>query len=213
MDSKLLVTIHLVSVNLFLLVYLIKLILLFTSKARLDAFSKFIKVPEMIISTAFLGTGIWLYAVLGAIKWMQIMKLASVLLSIPLAVAGFKNHNKGLALISVLLLVCAYGISEASRNKPYIPQKVELSGDVTSPGAQGIQLYLMHCAMCHGPAGDKEYRGAAPLTISPMDTTAAVMIIRSGVKRGPRGTMPAFGELLSEEQISVVAAYVQGLKK
>src|SRR6187549_1850301 len=119
MDSKLLVTLHLIAVQLFVLLYLVKLVLLFTSKTKLDAFSKKIRVPEMMVSTLFLITGLWLFAVLGAIKTLQILKLAMVLVSIPLAVAGYKNHNKALAILSFALLVSAYGISEAARSKPY----------------------------------------------------------------------------------------------
>ena len=110
MDSKLLVTIHLVSVNLFLVLYLVKIILLFTSTPRLDRFSSVFKVPEMIISAVFLLSGIWLYSIMVAIKTMQIMKLSLVLLSIPLEVNGFKKHHKGLSLLSFLFVVCAYVI-------------------------------------------------------------------------------------------------------
>src|SRR5688572_25634774 len=206
MDSKLLTTIHVVAVNLFLLIYLVKTVLLFTGTKRLDSFSRIIKVPEMIVSAAFLLSGIWLYAILGAIKGMQVAKLGLVILSIPLAVTGFKKHKKSLALLAMLLIVCAYGISEAARSKPYLPSKVTLSGDVSAAGVEGMQLYLMHCAMCHGPEGDKEYRGAAPLSASRMDSTAAAMIISSGIKKGPRGTMPAFEGVLTENQIRSVAA-------
>ena len=85
MDSNLLARIHGISVMLFLLTYVIKTILLFTSKGMLEKYSKVTKVPEMIISTLFLVTGIWLFVILGGIKTMQIIKLVLVFLSIPLA--------------------------------------------------------------------------------------------------------------------------------
>jgi len=213
MDSKLLATIHLVSVMSFVLVYLVKLVLLFTNTARLDAFSKKIRVPEMIISTVFLGTGIWLFALVGAIKTMQILKLALVLISIPVAVAGYKNHNKGMALLSFLLLVSAYGISEAARSKPYMPSHVEISGDIAVVNTEGLRGYLENCAMCHGQDGDKAYRGAAWLSTSVMDAGAAATVISTGVKKGSRGTMPGFAKTLNENQIRAIAAYIQGLKK
>ena len=213
MDSKLLVTIHLVAVNLFVVIYLVKLILLFTNTARLDRFSKVMRVPEMIVSTLFLVTGLWIFVILGAIKTMQILKLSLVLLSIPLAVAGYKNHNKGMALVSFLLLVCAYGISEASRSKPYMPSHVEISGDINAINVEGLRGYLENCAMCHGQDGDKGYRGAPMLSVSAMDAGAAAAIITAGVKKGTRGTMPAFGNTLNESQINSIAAYIQGLKK
>ena len=213
MDSKLLVTIHLIAVNLFLLLYLVKTVLLFTSPKKLDGFARVMKVPEMLISVTFLGTGVWLFAILGAIKTLQIIKLAFVMLAIPLAVVGFKKHKKGLALLAFLLVVGAYGMSEAARNKPYIPARVEISSNLPVAGTEGVQLYMSHCAMCHGSNGDKEYRGAALLSATHMDSTASAMIIKAGVIKGMRGTMPSFEHTLSDEQVHVIAAYIQGLKK
>ena len=52
---------HLLTVVLFLLIYLIKTFLLLTNKnEKLASFTKAVKVPEMIISALFLGTGIYL---------------------------------------------------------------------------------------------------------------------------------------------------------
>jgi uncharacterized membrane protein SirB2 len=101
MDSNLLARIHGISVMLFLLTYVIKTILLFTSKDMLASYSKGTKVPEMIISTLFLVSGIWLFVILGGIKTLYIIKLVFVLLSIPLAVIAFKRLNKGLALLII----------------------------------------------------------------------------------------------------------------
>jgi len=213
MDSKLLVTLHLIAVQLFVLLYLVKLVLLFTSKTKLDAFSKKIRVPEMMVSALFLLTGLWLFAVLGAIKTLQILKLALVLVSIPLAVAGYKNHNKALAILSFALLVSAYGISEAARSKPYRPAHVSIAGNIAAVNTEGIRGYLENCAMCHGQDGDKGYRGATLLSASKMDAGAAAAIIVAGIKKGSHGTMPAFGQVLNESQVGAIAAYIQGLKK
>ena len=62
MDSTLLAKIHMVSVMIFLLIYVVKTVLLFTSRAKLDSFTKVFKVPEMIVSFLFLVTGSWLFA-------------------------------------------------------------------------------------------------------------------------------------------------------
>src|SRR5580704_5243436 len=100
MNSTTLVQTHVVVVTLFLLIYLIKTILIFANQNALVKFSKAVKVPEMIISVLFLVTGVWLFAILGAIKLLQIFKLLCVLVSIPLAIVAYKKMNKPLALYS-----------------------------------------------------------------------------------------------------------------
>ena len=124
MDSTLLVRIHVISVVMFLLTYLIKTVLLFTSKSTLEKYSAATKVSEMIISALFLITGLWLFVIIGGIKTMHVIKLILVFISIPLAVIGFKKHKRGLALISLILIVGAYGLAEMSKSKPFIPKKV-----------------------------------------------------------------------------------------
>ena len=100
MNSNALVLTHIIVVNIFLLIYLIKTILIFTNQNALLKFSKAVKVPEMIISVLFLVTGVWLFAILGAIKLLQIIKLALILIAIPVAIVGYKKMNKVMALLS-----------------------------------------------------------------------------------------------------------------
>ena len=84
MSSALLAKIHFISALLFLILYLVKLILLFTNKKALQSMTAVTKVPEMIISTLFLVTGVWLLVILGGIKLFHIIKLVFVFLAIPL---------------------------------------------------------------------------------------------------------------------------------
>src|SRR5690349_6025565 len=136
MNSSLLVTIHLVVVNLFLLIYLVKTILIFSNQNALVKFTKATKVAEMIISFTFLVTGVWLFSIVGAIKTLHIVKLILVVVSIPLAVIGFKRMNKGLALVSFILIVSAYGMAEMSKKKTFIPKEVTVQTDLgTANGA------------------------------------------------------------------------------
>ncbi len=208
MDSNLLARIHGISVMLFLLTYVIKTILLFTSKGMLEKYSKVTKVPEMIISTLFLVTGIWLFVILGGIKTMQIIKLVLVFLSIPLAVIGFKKQNKGLALVSLLLIVGAYGMSEASKNKPFIPAKVAMTGNVNSENALGAQTYFENCAFCHGADGKKMYRGAKDLTQSKFSFDDTQQMVRDGSK----GKMPGYTATITDDNIAAVSKFVETLK-
>src|SRR5688572_27832370 len=93
--------IHIISVILFLLLYFVKTILLISNKNdALTKLSKTLKVPEMIISFAFLGTGIYMLTQVGEIIPLLIAKIAVVFLSIPIAVIGFRKRNKILGALS-----------------------------------------------------------------------------------------------------------------
>jgi mono/diheme cytochrome c family protein len=208
MDSNLLARIHGISVMLFLLTYLIKTILLFTSKEMLNKYSKATKVPEMIISTAFLVTGIWLFVILGGIKMLHIIKLVLVFLSIPIAVIGFKKQNKGLALFALLLIIGAYGLAEASKNKPFLKANVVINGDASDATKLGAKVYMENCVFCHGENGKKMYRGAKDLSVS----LFGVDDVQQMVREGSKGKMPAYNIILSDENIAAVSAYVQSLK-
>jgi len=208
MNSSTLAIIHIVVVNLFLLIYFVKTILLFTNTAVLQKFTKATRVIEMIVSTLFLITGIWMFVILGAIKVLQIVKLACVLIAIPVSIIGFKKQKKFLALLSFLLIVAAYGISEAAKNKTYIPVNVVVSGGegATQPG---IKTFAANCSMCHGMDGKKQYRGAADLSLSDAGNTRIDTLIRNGSK----GKMPAFHSVLSDNEITAVSDFVLTLRK
>src|SRR5687768_804826 len=89
---------HYLVVTLFLLIYLVKTILLLSNRNDLLAnFNRKVKVFEIIVSALFLITGIYLATQLpfgGKYDYLFYIKIAMVLLSIPLAVIGFKKHNK-----------------------------------------------------------------------------------------------------------------------
>ena len=207
MDSNLLVHIHTVSVVLFLLTYLIKTILIFTSKTMLRKYSAATKVLEMIISFVFLVTGVWLLILVGGIKTMQIIKLVLVFLAIPLAVIGFKKEKNGLALLSLLLIIGAYGVSEMSRSKPYIPRKAVAANGNNSTFSAGAVLYQSNCAFCHGSDGKKQYRSAPDLTLSMLNEDAIKQMIYDG-----KGRMPTYIALLNKEEVTAVAVFVKGLQ-
>jgi mono/diheme cytochrome c family protein len=208
MDSNIILRIHTISVMLFLLSYLLKTIFLLSSRSLLDKYTRATKVPEMIISFVFLVTGIWLFVIIGGIKTFQIIKLICVFLSIPLAVIGFKKYKKGLALISLMLIVAAYGLAEMSRNKPFIASKAEMDHNNTNAGfSNGAVLYQSNCVFCHGKDGKKMYRGATDLTVS----TASEEGIISKVKDGSE-QMPAYKGILSEQELTALAVYVKGIR-
>ncbi|REJ82862.1 MAG: hypothetical protein DWQ44_01725 [Bacteroidetes bacterium] len=208
MDSVLLAKIHMISVLIFLVTYLIKTVLLFSSKSGLDSYSRITKVPEMIISTLFLVTGVWLLVILEGVKFFHIIKFAFIFIAIPLGVIGFKKKRKALALLSTLLIIGSYGLAEMSKNKPFIPANVILKGDVNAPSAEGARVYEANCAFCHGSDGKKAYRTATDLSLSRFEPG----LISQMVREGSRNKMPAYQNVLSSEEIDAVSKYVVKLR-
>ena len=85
---------HSLVVTLFFLIYVVKTVLLLSNREDLlKRFTKFIKIPEMIVSVLFLVTGIYLMTQLPEIKMILWVKIGLVVLSIPVAVIGFKKGN------------------------------------------------------------------------------------------------------------------------
>jgi len=195
---------HLLTVILFLAIYLIKTVLLLMNKEEaLTKFSKGFKVPEMIISFLFLGTGIYMMIQLPEIKSLLIIKIVAVLLSIPLAVIGFKKKNKMLAVASLLLIIGAYGMAEMSKK-----QKSKSMEGISESDVNGQELYTASCGKYHGEEGKLNLLGAKDLSVSTMDLNARIEIIKNG-----KNAMTPFSGMLNEEQIKAVAEYTETLKK
>ncbi len=186
---------HTLVVTLFFLIYVIKTILLLSNrKDLLDRFTKFIKIPEMIISVLFLATGIYLLTQVAEIKSILIIKLVLVALSIPVAIVGFKKGNKVLAALSLLMITASYGLAEMSRKQKPVAS-VEGSND-------GATMYEANCKLCHGIDGKKGASGAADISKTMMDVAA----IKETILKG-KGSMNPIE--MSDEQASGIAAYVE----
>ena len=209
MNSTLLTTIHITVVQIFLLLYLVKTVLLFANKDALAKFTKVTRLLEMVVSVLFLASGVWLFIMLGAIKTMQVVKLILVFASIPIAIIGFKRQNKALALLSFLLIVGAYGLAEMAKGKPYIPNKVIVEGNADEATKLGAATYIGNCAMCHGQDGKKMFRDAIDLSLSAASNERIDSLIRNGSK----GKMPAFGNTLSDDAIKACSTYVFSLRQ
>jgi len=194
---------HLLSVILFLLIYVIKTFLLLANKNEgLAKFAKIVKVPEMIISTLFLATGIYMLMQVPEIKSLLIIKIVAVMLSIPIAIIGFKKKNKGLAVLALLLIIGAYGMAEMSKK-----QKTKALAGISKSNLNGKELYEAACISCHGADGKLGVLGAGNLSESTMDLTARIELIKKG-----KAAMTPFEGILTEEQISAVAEYSITLK-
>ncbi len=197
---------HKLVVSLFLIIYLIKTALLVLNKHdALDSFTKKIKVAEMIISTLFLLTGIYLAmnsANNGTWLWMKLFVIAC---SIPLAVIGFKKKNQSLALISLMFLIYAYGISETK--SPFMSDEKKKVDTANVPVAEvGKKIYEEKCTLCHGTDGKLGLSGAKDLTQSTLSHAEKMDLVMNG-----KNAMMSFKEQLTPEQVEAVTQYVETL--
>src|SRR5665213_3358272 len=192
---------HVIVVTIFLLLYLVKTFLLVANKNKsLSGFTKVTKVPEMILSLLFLVSGIWMIVLMGGILHrMMIIKIAVVLAAIPMAVIGFKKHNKALAVIAFIFIFMAYGLAEMAK----VP-KVKPTAE--GQAINGMELYKSNCQSCHGPKGDLGNNGAADLSLSSLDYNKELLIINNG-----KSPMPAYSSLSPAEKDSLIS-FIGGLR-
>ncbi len=192
---------HYLVVTLFLLIYVIKTILLLSDKNDLLAkFSKKTKIAEMIVSSLFLITGIYLMTQLpfqSKFDYLFWVKLVLVLVSIPIAVIGFKKSSKILAALSLLLIVGSYGLAEVYSKRKNVPK--DSVGSVAS--TDGKALYEMKCLMCHGADGKLGLAGAKDISTTTMDAAAIKEIILNG-----RNTMQPV--VATDNEAASIADYV-----
>lgn len=198
---------HFVVVTIFFLIYFIKTILLIANKKeQLQSFTKKIKAVEMIVSFLFLGTGIWLMALIPEIKIELIIKISMVLMAIPLAIVGFKKGNKGLAILSFLLITGAFGLAEmaAKKNKA----KVTVN-DLNNDGSINAKLlYTDNCAKCHGDDGKAGIMGATDLSVTKLSLDSISSLTDKG-----RKNMPATVGLTIEQRNAIAQYILNNIKK
>lgn len=206
---------HKLVVILFLAIYAIKTILLLIGSTNgLDKFSKFIKVPEMIISMLFLLTGGYLVMDIAEFGILFIMKLVFVLAAIPIAVIAFKKKKKLFAIISLFLIIGAYGFAEVHKSR--MGKRHDFKEEViTNPEASnyvlslhGKALYNAQCTVCHGNDGTSGLSGAKDLQLSEKSNEEIQSIINTG-----KNTMPKIKPEFNKQELKALVQYVNGLKK
>lgn len=194
---------HYLVVTLFLLIYVIKTILLLSNKNELlTTFTRKVKIFEMVVSALFLITGIYLATQLpfgGKYDYLFYIKLLMVFASIPIAIIGFKKHNKILAALSLLLITGSYGVAESYAKRKGIPKGAE---ETSLASTDGKTLYENNCVLCHGADGKLGLSGAKDLSASAMDMGEITEIILKG-----KGNMAPVR--VNPEQAEVIARYVQ----
>lgn len=200
---------HKLVVTIFLIHYVIKLLLLLTDKKELlEKYTKATKIAEMVVSVLFLVTGVGLlFSAAPKDNYLfLILKLVAVFISIPIAIVGFKKGNKGLALLSVVLILAAYGLSEMGRAK-----SGKVTVDTTTVGNDplevGKKVYTDACISCHGSDGKLGMSGAKNLSATVLSADEQKALILNG-----KNAMPAYKNL-TEEQVSGVIQYIATFKQ
>ena len=195
---------HVLFAVLFILIHAIKVALMLMNKEKaLEKINSKTKIPHMIIGSLFLLTGIYLWINSGTIEtgnWFY-TKLALFLVAVPLSIIGLKKKNKGLSLVSFMMLIYIYGISETKSSNF---RKAEPTAATL---ASGNEIYQNYCQNCHGKDGTLGLSGAANLKESGLHLEQIKEIIKKG-----KNAMVSYENILSEEQIQLVAEYVQHLK-
>ena len=196
---------HKLVVTLFLILYLVKTILLLLNKNEaLQQFSRKTRIIEMICSAGFLLTGIYLAFNSGNIITLFWIKMMFVAASIPVAVVAFKKSSKVLAVLSLLLIVGAYGLGEISKKgKKTTPNEFAN----VEPTAMGKTIYESKCMNCHGSDGKSGLSGAKDLTASTLSRDEKTQIIKTG-----KNTMMGFSGQLDDVQIEAVVDYIEELQ-
>lgn len=72
---------------------------------------------------------------------------------------------------------------------------------------KGKKIFKQNCVLCHGLDGKLGLNNSKDLTLSKLTKEERVTIIKNG-----KGTMTAFGAILSAEDIDAVAEYTFTLK-
>lgn len=122
------------------------------------------------------------------------------------------------------LLVHFLSAQVEPREDAYMSPIEELSADLEDAGpGPGAQLYRRHCSACHGPTGDGSGYNAANLPTPPTahadsatmatrpDDTLFDGIYAGGYILGKSHRMPAFGDLLTADEIRSLVGYIRQL--
>ena len=77
--------------------------------------------------------------------------------------------------------------------------------------ARGGQIFAMHCAMCHGPAGQGIQPGAPKFNRGERMLQSDLALLNS-IRMG-RGAMPGFMGVIRDRDILDVIAYIRTLQR
>lgn len=93
---------------------------------------------------------------------------------------------------------CTPGVEDTSNIVPAVPSNPALLA--------GRQIFEKNCMSCHGEDGTAGIGGAANFKTLRADSLTMMQTVSQG-----RHNMPAFGEMLSGEEVQEVITYVKSL--
>jgi len=107
--------------------------------------------------------------------------------------------------------------SSGSSGSPSTGTSETSTAGTATAGDLGSRVYSQRCVLCHGPQGKGDGPGAAGLNPKPRNhTDGSYMNGRTDeqlleVIRNGKGVMPAWGKVLSDEEIHAVLKHVRSL--
>ncbi|HYD90584.1 MAG TPA: SirB2 family protein [Flavobacterium sp.] len=105
---------HTLLVTLFLISAIVKTVLLLNGSVHtLERYRKRFLMPEMLIAILFLATGLLMWYNMDFVSlggWIH-LKLALIVIAIPLGIIGFKKNNVVLSVISTLLFIAVFTLA------------------------------------------------------------------------------------------------------
>lgn len=223
MDTRIL-DFHVILVSLFILFFLYKtLLLVLGKKSLLYQIRQKTKTLEIGVGVLILATGAYLMNTLSVVPIHLIVKIILVVIAIPLGIIGLRRENKIITWIALLLFIYIYSIAVTKRldfkqtQANRIAFSIEELGMNTAENIldannsatiqQGKVIYKVLCVECHGDEGKISLPEAANLSESKLSLDEKVEIIMHG-----KGIMRGYDSELSEQEITLVAAYTETLK-
>lgn len=209
---------HIVAILLFLSFFIWMTYLLLRSKTRaFDQLSK--KLNPMILSLLF---GIVLMNTLEGSQPYTLLRIVAILTAVFLSAIGLRRKLKTITTMGMLLFIIVASASIYTMlSKPVgqeiaqSPKGLDVTGEIAiedilaankdAAFQKGKVIYKVLCVECHGEEGQKE--ALANLVESKLSLEENMKVIAEG-----RGTMPGYSSQLSEQEISLVAAYTETLK-
>ena len=129
-----------------------------------------------------------------------------------MAIQGIRERLVLNVMKKIFFILILTGLSFSCGNSDKPPFETKKQPDTQNKetvvsSASGEELYAQKCTACHGDDGNLGVAGAKKIPASAMTQQERENIITNG-----KGTMPAFKDQISSEEIKKIAEYTLTLK-